>query len=255
VSDLKFKQFVTIVTFCFLASCKHEKEALTEIQGRQIPIDASIEETDSISNFVEPFRNRINEVLDSTLAIAPKSLLLDDGDRNTSMGNLMADIVFSETAPIFKSRTGNDLDFVVLNYGGVRSIISAGKVTARTAYEVMPFENYIEVVEMDGAAVRKLIDFLTKATRRHPISGIQIVTDKNGSLEYVNIQGKPFDENRNYYVATSDYLVNGGASIGFFDEMVSVTDTDYLLRNAIIDYFKKVDTIQAAVDNRFIQLD
>ncbi|WP_228235772.1 5'-nucleotidase C-terminal domain-containing protein [Allomuricauda sp. M10] len=238
-----------------MASCKNDTGALTEIQGKQLPIDASIEETDSISSFIEPFRNRINEVLDSTLAIAPKSLLLDDGERNTSMGNLMADIVFSETAPIFKSRTGKDLDFVVLNYGGVRSIISAGKVTARNAYEVMPFENYIEVVELNGTAVRKLIDFLTKATRRHPISGMQIVTDKNGALESVNIQGKPFDESRNYYVATSDYLVQGGASIGFFDDMVSVTDTDYLLRNAIIDYFKKVDTVQAVVDDRFIQLD
>ncbi len=255
MNDLKFKQFVAIVTFCFLASCKNDTGALTEIQGKQLPIDASIEETDSISSFIEPFRNRINEVLDSTLAIAPKSLLLDDGERNTSMGNLMADIVFSETAPIFKSRTGKDLDFVVLNYGGVRSIISAGKVTARNAYEVMPFENYIEVVELNGTAVRKLIDFLTKATRRHPISGMQIVTDKNGALESVNIQGKPFDESRNYYVATSDYLVQGGASIGFFDDMVSVTDTDYLLRNAIIDYFKKVDTVQAVVDDRFIQLD
>ena len=236
-------------------ACKNDTGKLTEIQGKQLPINASTEETDSISGFVEPFRDRINQVLDSTLAYAPKSLLLDDGKRKTPMGNLMHRIVFSEAAPIFKSRTGKDLDFVVLNYGGVRSIISAGKVTARNAYEVMPFENYIEVVELNGAAVRKLIDFLTKATRRHPISGIQIVTDKNGSLESVNIQGKPFDENRNYYVATSDYLVQGGASIGFFDEMVSVTDTDYLLRNALIDYFKKVDTVQSVVDDRFIQLD
>ncbi|MEC7265275.1 MAG: hypothetical protein VXW38_16160, partial [Bacteroidota bacterium] len=78
-------------------ACKKDTGKLTEIQGEQLPINASIEETDSISSFVEPFRNRINQVLDSTLAYAPKSLLLDDGKRNTSMGNLMADIVFSET--------------------------------------------------------------------------------------------------------------------------------------------------------------
>lgn len=255
MNDLKFKQFVTIVTFCFLLSCENGTGELTKIQGKQIPIDSTITETDSISNFVEPYRNRINQVLDSTLAYAPKPFLLDDGKRNSSMGNLMADIVFEEAAPIFKLRTGKELDFVVLNAGGVRSIISSGKVTARNAYEVMPFENYIVVVELSGSAVRKLINFVAKSSRRHPISGIQIVVDKNNSLESVNIQGEPFNESQNYFVATSDYLVQGGPSIGFFNEMISVTDTDYLLRNAIIDHFRKVDTLKAVVDNRFIQLD
>jgi len=236
-------------------SCKNETGSLSEIQGKQIPIDSTYVEVDSISNFVTPYRNRINEILDSTLAYAPKPLLLDDGERSFSMGNVMADIVFEETAPVFKSRTGKDLDFVVLNAGGVRSIISVGNVTARNAYEVMPFENYIVVVELSGSATRKLINFVSKATRKHPISHIQIVTDKNRALESVNIQGEPFDESRNYYVASSDYLVNGGPSVGFFDEIISVTETDYLLRNALIDHFKKVDTLKAIIDDRFIQLD
>nr|WP_293301035.1 5'-nucleotidase [Allomuricauda sp.] len=238
-----------------MVSCKEGPQQLSKIEGKQLPINASLEEVDSIASFVAPFRNRINEVLDSTLAYAPKPFLLDDGKRNTSMGNLMADIVFEEAAPLFKSRTGNDLDFVVLNYGGVRSIISEGNVSARNAYEVMPFENRIAIVEMSGSAVRELISFLINATRRHPFSGMQIVLDKKGSLESVNIQGMPFDENRTYFVGTSDYLVQGGPSIGFFKDTLSTTDIDYFLRNAIIDHFRKVDTLNAVVDDRFIQLD
>lgn len=254
VNNLKFKQFVVFTTFCFLMSCKNETGKLTQIEGKQVPIDSTIVQTDSIANFVEPYRNRINEVLDSTLAYAPKPLLLDDGDRTSSMGNLMADIVFEETAPIFKTRTGNNLDFVVLNAGGVRSVISQGNISARNAYEVMPFENYIAVVELSGSATRELINFVAKSSRRHPVSGIEIIINKNQSLEQVNIQGEPFDESRNYFVATSDYLVNGGPSVGFFDKIVSTTETDYLLRNAIIDHFKKVDTIKAIADDRIKQL-
>ena len=226
-----------------------------EIHGKQLPVDAGISHGDSITKFIAPFRQRIDQVLDSPLSYAPKPILLDDGPRNTSMGNLMADIVFEETAPLFKTKTGGiELDFVALNHGGVRSIISAGKVTARNAYEVMPFENYIVVVELDGTATRKLIDFLAKAGSSHPISGIKIVLDRNGNLESADIQGKPFDESRHYYVATSDYLVQSGPSVGFFNEMVSVTQTDYLLRNAMIDHFGKKDTLMAVVDDRFIQL-
>jgi len=253
VNALKFKQFVAIVTFCFLLSCKGNPEKLTEIHGKQLTVDATISQTDSIVGFVAPYRERIDQVLDSTLSRAPEPLLLDDGKWNTSLGNLIADIVFEETAPIFRGRTGLELDFVVLNQGGLRSIIPAGPVTARNAYEVMPFENFIVVVELNGTAMLDLIDFLAKSREGNPISGIQIVLDKNGGLESVDIQGKPFDENRNYFVATSDYLVNGGPSIGFFDEMVSVTPIDYLLRNALIDHFGKKDTLRARVDDRFIQ--
>ncbi|MEX0315996.1 MAG: 5'-nucleotidase C-terminal domain-containing protein, partial [Allomuricauda sp.] len=138
--------------------------------------------------------------------------------------------------------------------GGIRSIISEGNVSARNAFEIMPFENYISVVELSGSEVRKLITFLTNATRIHPIAGMQIVLNNMGGLESVDIHGSPFDETRNYYVATSDYLVQGGPSIGFFNDMVSVTDTGYLVRNAIIDHFKKIDTVKASVDDRFIQL-
>ncbi len=236
-------------------SCRQEQIGLSSIEGKQLQIDSSFRTLDSIDLLVSPYRNRINQVVDSPLAYAPVPLVLNDGKKNTSMGNLMADIVLEETAPIFKQQTGNDLDFVVLNRGGVRAIISAGSVNARNAFEVMPFENYISVVELDGTAVRQLITFLSESPKAHPIAGMQIILDKNNKLESVTINGSPFNENRNYFVATSDYLVMGGPSIGFFNETVSITDTGYLLRNAMIDHFRKVDTLTSKVDDRFIQLD
>nr|WP_299340810.1 5'-nucleotidase [Allomuricauda sp.] len=238
-----------------MASCKQGNPSLSSIEGKQIPIDTSFKAIDSITSYISPFKKRVDEVLDSVLCYAPENLELNDGERNTSMGNFFADLVFEETAPIFQSKTGNSLDFVVLNRGGVRATVSKGPLTARNAYEIMPFENYISVVELDGTAVRKLILFLASSKKRHPISGIEIILDDEGGLEMVNIGGRPFDESRNYYVATSDYLVQGGADIGFFPKVESATDIGYLLRNAIVDHFRKKDTITGKVDNRFIQMD
>jgi len=109
-------------------------------------------------------------------------------------------------------------------------------------------------VELSGASVEELATFLTKSKRAHPIAGMQIIMNKEGSLKTLKIQGKPLNKNRNYYVATSNYLVSGGDNMVFFKNAISITDTDYLIRNAMIDYFKKVDTLKAEVDNRFIQL-
>ena len=41
----------------------------------------------------------------------------------------------------------------------------------------------------------------------------------------------------------------------FFKDYISLTDSDYMIRNTLIDYFKKMDTITAFEDDRFIQID
>ncbi len=248
------KHFVIIITFIGFCSCKQSPGALTEIEAHQLRIDSTLATNDSIEGFILPYHNRINEVLDSALAYAPSMITKDDGEYNTTAGNLMADIVFEAAAPIYKARTGNELDFVLLNHGGIRSIISKGKVSARTAFEVMPFENTIVVVDLTGKSVKKLVEYLMNSKRAHPISGMQIVLNKDGSLKSFKIQGKPLDKERTYHVATSNYLVTGGDNMGFFKETVGITDTDYLIRNAMIDHFKKVDTIAPKIDDRFYKL-
>jgi 2',3'-cyclic-nucleotide 2'-phosphodiesterase (5'-nucleotidase family) len=118
----------------------------------------------------------------------------------------------------------------------------------------MPFENSVVIAELDGKAIRAMVSFLIKSSVAHPIAGIQIIVDKNKSLQAVNIHGKPFDENKTYYVATSDYLITGGDKMDFLKEYISLTDSDYLIRNTLIDHFKKIDTLTAATDDRFIQI-
>ncbi|CAM3488397.1 5'-nucleotidase C-terminal domain-containing protein [Zobellia roscoffensis] len=251
---LKIKHFVIFTTFVILSSCGEQQQNLQQIDGKQIRITDSITATESIETFVKPYRERINHVLDSTLSYAPYPISKTDGALNTTAGNLMADIVLSEANPIFKSRTGHEIDLVLLNHGGIRSLISKGNVSSRTAYEVMPFENSIVIAELKGSSILKMASYLRDSGRAHPISGMQLTLDAKNEIQSIAIQGKPLDENKIYYVATSNYLVNGGDSMVFFKKAIAITNTDYLIRNAMIDYFKKTDTLKPVVDNRFIKL-
>ncbi len=252
--NLKIKLFVIFITIIWTASCKKQATALSRIVGKQIKIDSNLAAIDSIETYIAPYRKRINEALDSTLAYAPRTITKEIGTYNTAAGNLMADIVLSEANPIFKSRTGKEIDFVLLNHGGIRSIISSGNISARTAYEVMPFENSIVVIELSGKSVLKMVDFIINSKRAHPIAGMQIILDRSNRLKSLKIQNESFIEERNYFVATSDYLVTGGDDMGFFKDTLNSTNTDYTIRNAMIDYFKKVDTVKSAIDDRFYKL-
>ncbi len=254
---LNIKQFVLSVTIIFISSCSDRQYSISEIRGIQLPI-VQVEtstENDSLQRFLEPYIKHVNSVLDETLCYAPLDIDKTDGRYNSSAGNLMADIIMEQANPIFLSRTNESIDFVVLNHGGIRSVISKGNVSSRTAYEVMPFDNTIVVVQMRGKSVRDLVSHLIRSSRPHPISGLQIIIDKKDQLSSVTIQGAPFDENRTYNVATSDYLFKGGDDMGFFKDGLEHFELQYLVRNAMIDYFKKVDTLRSGVDDRFLKLE
>ena len=250
---LKIKHIVVFVTL-LLCSCNDKVQNPGEIKAEQLPVTSSIKAKDSIAAFVKPYHDRINTILDSTLAYVSHDLVKDDGQLNTTAGNFLADLVLEQADPIFKSRTGNSIDFVVLNHGGIRAIVSKGEVNARTAYQVMPFENNIVVVEMDGKAVKDLLEFLARSGRAHPVANTKLTLNRNKNYVKTIINNQPFHIDSTYYVGTNDYLVQGGDDMGFFKNRSSVENLDYLVRNAIIDYFKKVDTIATTVDDRFIQL-
>jgi len=252
---LKIKHFVIIITLAILGSCKEQPQALERVKASNVQVDTSFTVVDSILEYTRPYRKRIDAVLDSTLAYAPKIISKTDGEYNTTAGNLMADIILEQAQPIFKSRTAKNIDFVLVNHGGIRAIISKGNVSARNAYQVMPFENTIVVVELSGTSVLSMVDFLIKSKRAHPVSGIQIVLNGQGELHDLKINGKAVQKDRNYNVATSNYLVSGGDDMVFFKEGKRFTDTDYLIRNAMIDFFKKVDTLHAAVDDRYYKIE
>jgi 2',3'-cyclic-nucleotide 2'-phosphodiesterase (5'-nucleotidase family) len=254
---LNIKQFVLFVTIIFFTSCGDRDYTISKISGNQLLIEQaeSSAGNDSLQNFLQPYISHVNSVLDKPLCYAPYDIGKNDGRYNSSAGNLLADIILQQAGPVFESRTNEKIDFVVLNHGGIRSAISMGDVSSRTAYEVMPFENTVVVVQMKGKAIRDLVSHLIRSSRPHPIGGLQIIIDKKDQLSSVSIQGEPFDENRTYNVATSDYLFNGGDNMGFFKDGMQHYELEYFIRNAMIDYFEKVDTLRAGVDDRFLKLD
>ncbi|WP_299600414.1 5'-nucleotidase [uncultured Aquimarina sp.] len=253
MKQILLKSYFIIVFLIIFSSCK-KNNYLTSIEGKRIEINDTIASNAEVEAFIKPYRAHVNKMLDSALAYAPQTYSKGDGDLNTAIGNLMADIVLEQANPVFTSRTGNKIDMVLLNYGGIRAPISKGNISARTAYQVMPFENSIIVAEMKGALIKKLIAYLQESKRAHPISGLKLTLDHNFEVVNALINDKEIDDETSYFVATNDYLYNGGSNMSFFKESTNSHILNYKIRNAMIDYFKKVDTINPVRDDRFIQI-
>ncbi|WP_245234843.1 5'-nucleotidase C-terminal domain-containing protein [Tamlana crocina] len=242
-----------MLNFLIFCGCKPSKRHLIKIEGKQIAITDSLTSNPEIEAFVKPYRDNIEKDLDSVLAFSADTYTKNDGDFNTALGNFMADAVYEEANPIFNKRTGIDIDMVLLNHGGIRSILPKGKVTKRTAFQLMPFENSIVIVALKGKQANKLVEYLSRAKRAHPVSKLQLILDQDFNISKAKINNKNIVEGHTYYVATNDYLYNGGDGMSFFKPNDSVYVLNYKIRNALIDHFKRKDTIAPLRDNRFIQ--
>lgn len=250
---MRNKVLFLLSIICLITSCKQE-QSVTRIEGKRISISDSLATNPKIEAFVKPYRESVERDLDSTLAYAVDTYSKSDGELNTAIGNFMADAVYEMSNPVFKKRSGKSIDMVLLNHGGIRSIISKGNITSRTAYQVMPFDNSVVVSTMTGNQVNDLITFLSDRKRAHPISKLKLTLNEDYSVNEALVNGNEVDTNKTYYVATNDYLYNGGDRMAFLKSKDTVYKLDYKIRNVLIDYFKKIDTLQPKIDDRFIQL-
>ncbi|MDI1316954.1 5'-nucleotidase [Flavobacterium sp.] len=247
--NVVLKHFVLLLTFITVISCAEKKYVVTKIEGKEIGITDKNYEVAELESFIKPYRDRIDEDLNKVLANAPETLD-KSGQWQTSMGNFLADITFETADKVFYMREKKSLDICLLNHGGIRSIIPKGNVTARTAYEVMPFENTAIVIALKGEQILEIVNYILSEKKPHPLKGLTFTIDKNNQPKDILVKGSPVDSNKIYYVVTSDYLSNGGDNMLFFKKGVAQYDLEYKLRNIIIDYFKENKTITANKDIR-----
>ncbi len=241
--------FVLFLTFILSVSCGQQKLNVTRIEGKEIGITSAQQEVASIEHFIKPYREHIDKDLSAVLANAPQTLD-KNGEWQTPMGNLFADAVMLQSNPIFMAREKKSIDIVLLNHGGIRSIIPQGDVTARTAYEIMPFENSLVVIALKGEQIQEMLNYFITEKKPHPLNGMTFTIGKDSKAKDILIQGKPFLPSQIYYVGTNDYLSNGGDNMIFFKKGIHKYDLDYKLRNILIDYFKDVDTVPMITDVR-----
>ena len=244
------KLFVIFLTFFLSVSCGKQNYSVSKIEGKQIAITDKEKQDAQIENFIKPYREHINSDLDGILAYCPETLDKSSGKWQTTIGNLMADVTLQRGNIIFMAREKKNIDLCILNHGGIRSILPKGNVTTRTAYEIMPFENSLVVIALKGEQIFELVDYFIATQKPHPLSGITFTIGKDNVAKNILVQGKPVEKDTIYYVATNDYLSNGGDNMNFFKKGTQKYDLDYKLRNILIDYFKEVDTVTAKNDVR-----
>ncbi len=248
---MSLKHFVLFLTFIFIVSCTEQKNYVSKIEGKKLPITEKISQNETINDFIKPYRDKIDHDMSAVLAYNPETLD-KSGQWQSNIGNLLSDITLQKGNLVYEKRENKEIDICMLNHGGIRSILPKGNVTMRTAFQIMPFENSLFVMELKGEQILEMVEYIIAEKKPHPLSGITFSIDKNNKAKNILVQGKQLENNKIYSVATSDYLSNGGDNMNFFKKNVGNHDMNYKLRNILIDYFNDVDTIKVNKNQRII---
>jgi 2',3'-cyclic-nucleotide 2'-phosphodiesterase (5'-nucleotidase family) len=245
------KRSYVLLFLLAISSCQKSEKQLVKITAKNIAIDNSIKASEEIVRVIHPYKGKLISEMQEVLCFSPQKMVKNDGNMQSTLGNLMADMCFEMSNPIFIEKTKATIDFVLFNNGGIRASLPAGKITKEHAFKLMPFDNELVVVNLTGEKVLELTNYFIKNKKAHPVSkSIQLTIGEN--YNHLKIKGETFDKNKFYNVLTTDYLQGGGDKMNFFKNPKQLTLLDYKMRDAIIDYFRKKDTLQTAIDNRII---
>ena len=93
---MKIKQFLILSFFLFFIACKKNSNGVTNADWEQLSIDGTIPENEKIIKIITPYKSHLDNQLDSILCYNSKNLTRTDGQLESSLGNLMADICFKK---------------------------------------------------------------------------------------------------------------------------------------------------------------
>ncbi len=182
-----------------------------------------------------PHKIFLDSILNKNITFSPK--FIEKSKPESELSNWIADVCYN-----FIENKYN-IDFCLLNFGGIRSSMPYGNITIRDIYEIMPFENKLVIVQLSYNNFKILLEYLNEINGQ-PISGLKININNN-------IISHNLSQNTSYKILTSDYLSSGGDNMFFLKDSISFINTEYKIRDVLIDYCINYDTLEYKLDQRF----
>jgi len=217
-----------------------------------VPTVTSVPEDPAIKAIVDGYNNQLTAKLSVVIG---KALVTLDGERadvrtkETNLGNYVADWM--------RISTGADIAFE--DGGSIRVSIPIGDVTVGTVYNVLPFDNILEILEVKGSTLKLALE---NSVSSYPaqggwfaqISGFSFTFDPSkpvGSrVVSITKDGKPMDMDAIYKLCVQDYTALGGDGYSMLVGAKIVYKTSEWNRDGFVAYIKTNPEMTATVEGR-----
>lgn len=232
--------FIALFIPLLAAGCT-SKAKLMKIESRNYRLEKNNSDVDSAAYYkILPYQKSLTADMSKVLAYSEQSL--EKGQPEGLLGNFVADACLQIANQVYNPGDGQKIDFLFLNNGGLRNSLPKGDITKGNVFELMPFENELVILKVNGSIVKKIVNFIASKDGA-PVSGIRFTIKDKEALNML-INNREFDSTKTYKAATSDYLANGGDQLFFLANVKEKESINLKVRDAIIQYLVQKSTAQ-----------
>lgn len=229
---------VLLFLLCSVAACQNL--AVKKLEHTDYRFEASEDQKldQQVEDIVKPYREALTKEMSEVIGYNKFEMAKQQPE--SPLGTFMCDAILSEAGKIYQG----EIDFSVINYGGMRiPFLSAGEIEVGRIFELMPFENYLVVLDLELSTTKRLFQQMAQRGAWPLSENVQMKIDSTDYSYQVQINEQALGAKERYKVLISDYIANGGDDCAFLKGTKRET-MDVLLRDAIIDHLRNTsDTI------------
>ncbi len=185
----------------------------------------------TIETYLCPLHNDLEKIMNEKLGVATDVFKKDKIEN--ALGYLITDAML-ERGKLLSTSTKI---YAIYNYGGIRaSQLSKGTITLGQIFEVLPFENTLAIVTINGSTLKKWCALIAQKGG-WPISGFTFASNKEVATQLDFIR-----DNDTYTILTNDYIAAGNDGCDFLKNNTYTTTTT-TIRDVVIEYIKNKKNI------------
>ena len=195
--------------------------------------DVAAKQYGALDHWLDHYRAGVDSLMNNPLCESVRFMK----NSSPALQNWVSDI----TMDIIKPLSGiNDVQFAIMNKGGIRTDMPQGTVTEGLLMSMFPFDNRFVVLEITG---QDLLDGLKVMAGRDGDAmskGLKVTYNAKGEITSAKVNGKKVDPKKTYKMVTIDYLANGGDYMVSFKNAKRLYVDDVKYGNHVIEYAKNL---------------
>ena len=228
-----------------LSGCR--SMSISKVESTNIRLDSTlaIVPDAKIESVILPYRTKL--MADMKEVLCTSKVPLFGGRPESLLTDFCADLLRNESDSVcLRKFPGIRIDVAMVNRGGLRVPIPKGEVKVMDMFELLPFENEVVFLKIRGADLRRFIDHMA-SRGGEGVSGMRFGIRENKGIN-PEIQGKPLDDLKKYWLATSDYIANGGDGSEILKGITDRISTGVKFRDMFIDHLRKMGRKGLVID-------
>jgi 5'-nucleotidase len=237
-------------------------DGTVDIKVSALPLDSTAEQDPHLKAFADSVMSQLDELLKQPVAYTERDLesgMYGDARarwRESNVGNLIADAF----------RDHYDADIGMIQGGGIRASVPAGRITRRDVLSLLPFNNRVVLIRLTGKMLLEALEHGVSAVEERSgrllqVSGLQYSYDPSrpvgNRIRSVTIGGDPLRMDASYTVSMPTYLEAGGDGFTQFSRAEMLLDTEQAPIDAEVleGYLRQREHVSPRLEGRIVRVE